>query len=112
VATGSLIERGTDPKLPDAGHNRPFTAFWQSTVLRISPSIKRKFGLLTKSSKLCLCPWQNYPSIPSCPLDKKYSQRLEPINPAPPVINILFYYSFISINLKILLLFFLFLIFS
>src|SRR5690606_8500093 len=65
-------------------------------ALPISPSTNSKLLLVEKLSMLCLYPVEKLSKQRTKqPLLKKYSVKLEPIKPAPPVINIFFIRYFI-----------------
>ena len=79
--------RGTLPKAAWCSTTwLPSTAFRQVSKSRISPWIKWKLGKVRKGSMLRLKPVERLSrQVTSKPSFKKYSQRLDPINPAPPV---------------------------
>ena len=101
VVIGSLMERGTEPNAASCKtYSISSTAFRQSSIFRISPTCKLKVcGYCSNKGKI-------FPGFPVeklskqrtiCPSIKRYSQRLEPIKPAPPVTRTFILFQF-SIN--------------
>jgi len=90
VFAGSSIERGTEPRAAwwDT-KSQPLTAWMHVYMLRMSPSIKVKFGLSRLCSMFFLNPvLRSSRQTTSWFLDRKWSIRLLPMKPAPPVIKI------------------------
>jgi hypothetical protein len=89
VVTGSFIDLGQNLMLLDAIHSQLLLLLFTIDTIEY-PSINSKFGWSTKSFKLCLCPVAKLSrQITLFPFDKNI-HKLDPIKPAPPVINIVF----------------------
>ena len=93
VVAGSLIDLGTDPNAASCNTMSILsTAFRQSSIFRISPTINVKFGYDSIRgiifSILPVAKLSKHTTL--SPRFKKASHKFEPINPAPPVINTFF----------------------
>ena len=90
LVMGSLTDRGT---LPSAASCRTQstsrTASLQISRSRMSPSMRRKFGFCSNGRGFSRFPVEKLSrtvTLLFCP--SSFSARLEPMNPAPPVIRI------------------------